>query len=173
MIAPIDGESRFFIFSVVRSQCPISCIHLPWRWVCIVDMSQATDIAARCPPTRAGLAKSVPSIQPAGSAAATRRRLVPLETVPASAIRAGNSRRPDRCATAVATQYAQSDLFPRTSVSPRMPITAHRVGLPLDGLVRMLIAVRLTIRNKRTATPVLAGLHRSGGHRRTSRGWDT
>lgn len=52
------------------------------------------------------------------------------------------------------------------------PIAANGIWLPLDGLVRVLIAVRLTIRNKRTASPVLAGLRLSGGHRRTSCGLD-
>ncbi|WP_205169191.1 MULTISPECIES: hypothetical protein [Burkholderia] len=66
MIAPIDGESRFI--SVVRSQYPISCIHLPWRRLCLVDVRQTTDINARCPPTGTCLAKSVSTIQPRGNA---------------------------------------------------------------------------------------------------------
>ncbi|MCS6509519.1 hypothetical protein NX907_28560, partial [Burkholderia thailandensis] len=65
---------------------------------------------------------------------------------------------------AVAAQHALPDLVPRVSVSSPMTIAAHRVGLPFDGLVRMLIAVRLTIRDERTAPPVLARLHRASCH---------
>lgn len=64
----------------------------------------------------------------------------------------------------VAAQDAHSDPLPPTSVSPRMAIAANGIWPPLDSLLRVLIAVRLAIRNKRTASPMLAGLHRSGGH---------
>lgn len=63
-----------------------------------------------------------------------------------------------------AAQDAHSDPLPRASVSPRMAITANGIRPPLDRLLRVLIAVRFAIRNKRTASPMLAGLHRSGGH---------
>ncbi|WP_208448979.1 hypothetical protein, partial [Burkholderia ambifaria] len=58
--------------------------------------------------------------------------------------------------TAVTTQDAQPDLFPRASVSPRMPITAHCVGLPLDHLMSVLLTMRLAVSDERTASSVLA-----------------
>lgn len=64
----------------------------------------------------------------------------------------------------VAAQDAHSYPLPRAPVSPRMAIAANGIRPPRDSLLRVPIAVRLASRNKRTASPMLAGLHRSGGH---------
>lgn len=48
-----------------------------------------------------------------------------------------------------------------------MTITANGIRLPLDGLVRVLVAVRLAICDERTASPVLTGFQRACRHKRT------
>lgn len=68
----------------------------------------------------------------------------------------------------VAAQDANSDPFPRASISPRMSIAADGIRLPLDGFVRMLVAVRLASRNEYTTPAVLAWLHRANRHTPTS-----
>ena len=49
-----------------------------------------------------------------------------------------------------------------------MAIATDGIGLPLDGLVHMLVAVRLASRDEYTTATVLARLHRANRHMPTS-----
>lgn len=64
----------------------------------------------------------------------------------------------------VAEQDAHSDPLPSASVSPCMAIAANGIWLPLDGLVSVLIAVRLAVRDEYPTAAVLTGLHWPSWH---------
>jgi len=68
----------------------------------------------------------------------------------------------------VAAQDAQPDPFPSASISSRVAIAADGIRLPLDGLVRMLVAVRLASSDEYTTPTVLAWPHRANRHMATS-----
>ena len=64
----------------------------------------------------------------------------------------------------VAAQDAQPDALPSASVCARMAIAANSVRLPVDSLVRVLVAVRLAVRDERPTAAVLTGLHWPSRH---------